>query len=87
MSKITKNIRTRTPQGALPAGLIIATDWSWRIIVIITAVALSILIIAQLSFIVIPLLIALLLAAIISPLFNWLLRRRVPKWLSCCALS
>lgn len=82
MSKLTKNIRTRTPQGALPAGLIIATDWSWRIIVIATAVALSILIIAQLSFIVIPLLIALLLSAIISPLFNWLVRRRVPKWLA-----
>jgi putative heme transporter len=82
MSKLLKNTRTRASQVSLPPGLVIATEWSWRVIVIAAAIALSIVVVGQLSFIVIPLLVALLLSAIISPFSSWLIRHRVPKWLA-----
>lgn len=82
MSKLVKNTRTRLSQVSLPTGLVIATEWSWRLIVIAAALALLVLIIGQLSFIVIPVLVALLLAAIISPVATWLKSKKLPSWLA-----
>lgn len=82
MSKPLKNTPKAISRASLPSGLVLATEWSWRIIVIFSAIGLSIVVLSQLSFIVIPLLVALLLSAIISPFFSWLVKRRVPKSLA-----
>lgn len=79
MSRLLKNSRSKFSNAALPNGLVIATEWSWRLIVISAALALFAFIVAQLSFVVIPLLVALLLAAIIYPLHNLLLRLKLPR--------
>ena len=79
MSRLIKNTRTRLSQSSIPNGLVIATEWSWRLIVIAAALTLFAFLVSQLSFVVIPLLVALLLAAIISPLHNLLLRWKLPR--------
>jgi len=63
-------------------GVHIAAAWSWRFIVIIAALTVAVLLIAQLSFIVIPLLIAVLLAVLANPLAKGLRRLRFPGWLA-----
>ncbi len=63
-------------------GVHIAAAWSWRFIVIIAGIAVGVLLIAQLSFIVIPLLIAVLLAVLANPLRNALRSLRFPGWLA-----
>jgi predicted PurR-regulated permease PerM len=79
MSRLIKNTRSKLSQVSVPTGLAIATEWSWRLIVIAASLALFSFIVSQLSFVVIPLLVALLLAAIVSPLHNLLLRWRLPR--------
>jgi putative heme transporter len=82
MSRLVKNTRTRISQVTLPAGLVIATEWSWRFLIIAAALTVLIILIGQLSFIVIPLLIALLLSALITPLSYWLRKNKFPNWLA-----
>lgn len=79
MPKLIRTNRSKSNSVDLPNGLIIATEWSWRLIVISVAIALVGFLISQLSFVVIPLLVALLLAAIISPIHNALARAKFPK--------
>jgi putative heme transporter len=74
--------QARTPRPVVPLGLARATEWSWRIIVILIAVGIVLLILAQLSFLVVPLLIAVLLTALAAPLNLLLLKLRFPKWLA-----
>jgi predicted PurR-regulated permease PerM len=66
----------------MPLGFVRATDWSWRILVIAGAVAVVLFVLAQLSFLVVPLLIAVLLTALASPLNLLLLKLRFPRWLA-----
>ncbi len=82
MSRLVKNARSRISQVSLPAGLVIATEWSWRLLVIAAALTVLVILIGQLSFIVIPLLIALLFSALITPLAFWLRKNRFPGWLA-----
>lgn len=63
-------------------GVHIAAAWSWRFIVIIAGLAVAVLLVAQLSFIVIPLLIAVLLAVLANPLAKGLRTLRFPGWLA-----
>lgn len=79
MSKLIRNTRERISHSSMPRGLVIATEWAWRFLIIAAAIALFGFIVAQLSFVVIPLLVALLLAAIISPLHSLLLKAKFPR--------
>jgi putative heme transporter len=77
-----KNATTQTPRVVIPAGLERATQWSWRLLLIAGAIAVGLFVIAQLSFVIIPLLIAVLLTALAAPLAILLKKLRFPKWLA-----
>lgn len=66
----------------VPVNLQLATEWSWRLILILAALALVLFILAQLSFLVVPLMVAVLLSALAAPLNLLLLRWKFPRWLS-----
>jgi putative heme transporter len=66
----------------VPVNLQLATEWSWRLILILGALALVLFILAQLSFLVVPLMVAVLLSALAAPLNLLLLRWKFPRWLS-----
>lgn len=67
---------------SIPRGLRIATAYSWRFVVIAAAFAIFVWLVIQLKLLVIPLLVALLITALVWPAFTWMLRHRVPRWLS-----
>jgi putative heme transporter len=77
-----KSLRAAANQPVVPLGLARATEWSWRLIVILAAIGVLLFVLAQLSFLVIPLLVAVLLTALASPLNLLLLRLRFPRWLA-----
>ena len=66
----------------VPRGLRVATAFSWRFLVIAGAVGLGIWLIIQLKMLVIPLMVAILITALLWPVFSWMLRRRMPRWLA-----
>lgn len=68
--------------GSIPRGLRTATAYSWRLLVVAAAIGVAIWLVIQLKLLVIPLLIAILLTALLHPLFSWMLRHRVPRWLA-----
>jgi putative heme transporter len=68
--------------GAVPRGLRIATAYSWRFLVVAAAIGVAIWLVIQLKLLVIPLLIGILVTALLWPIFSWMLRRRVPRWLA-----
>ncbi|WP_404433691.1 AI-2E family transporter [Microbacterium lacus] len=73
---------TTEMSGNIPRGLRTATAYSWRLLIVAAAVGVAIWLVIQLKLLVIPLLIAILLTALLHPLFTWMLRRRVPRWLA-----
>lgn len=68
--------------GSVPRGLRIATAYSWRFLVVAAAIGVGIWLIIQLKLLVIPLMIAILITALLWPVFTWMLRHRVPRWLA-----
>ncbi|MBD7956873.1 AI-2E family transporter [Microbacterium sp. Sa4CUA7] len=66
----------------LPNGLRIATAYAWRFLVIAAAIGVAIWLVIQLKLLVIPLLVAILVTALIWPVFSFMLRRRMPRWLA-----
>jgi predicted PurR-regulated permease PerM len=66
----------------VPETLQLATEWSWRLLLIVGASAMIIFLLAQLSFLVVPLMIAVLLSALAAPLNLLLLRWKFPRWLA-----
>jgi len=75
-------LRKRATAPVVPVGLERATEWSWRIIVIAAALGIVLFLLAQLSFLVVPLVIAVLLTALAAPLNLLLLKLRFPRWLA-----
>ncbi len=72
-----------TPEASsVPQGLRIATAYSWRILVVAAAIAVAVWLVIQLKLLVIPLLVAILVTALLWPVFSWMLRHRVPRWLA-----
>lgn len=64
-------------------GMRIASEWSWRFLVVAGAIGVLIFLIIQLRLLVIPLLIGVLLASLLHPFSAWLQRRmRFPAWLA-----
>ncbi|GAA3211921.1 AI-2E family transporter [Microbacterium terregens] len=68
--------------GTIPRGLRVATAYAWRFLVVAAAVGVAIWLVIQLKLLVIPLLIAILVTALLWPVFAWMLRHRVPRWLA-----
>ena len=66
----------------VPENLQLATEWSWRLLLIVGASAMILFLLAQLSFLVVPLMIAVLLSALAAPLNLLLLRWKFPRWLA-----
>ncbi len=66
----------------VPAGLRLASAWSWRLLVLAGAIALLIFLIIQLRLIIIPLLVAVLVSALLVPLVTFLVRHKWPKGLA-----
>ena len=73
---------TEQPEEMVPRALNVATAYAWRLLVIVAAIGVAIWLIIQLKFIVIPLLVGILIAALLFPVFTWMLRRNVPRWLA-----
>lgn len=67
---------------AVPPALRIAGAYSWRILLVVSVIAVLFLLIAQLKDIVIPFLVAILVAALLVPLVQFLTRHGWPKWLA-----
>ena len=67
---------------SVPKGLRIATAYSWRFLVVAAAIGVAIWLVIQLKLLVIPLLIAILVTALLWPVFMWMIRHRVPRWLA-----
>ncbi len=74
--------RDRAVDDAVPIGMRIAGEWSWRILALAGVVALVIFFVIQLKLIVVPFLVAILLAALLVPFVQFLQRHRWPKWLA-----
>lgn len=77
-----KSARAQGPRVVIPAGLERATQWSWRLLLIAAAITLGLFVVAQLSFLIIPLFIAVLLSALVAPISVGLLKLRFPRWLA-----
>lgn len=67
---------------SLPRGVVLASAWSWRLLLIGAAIGVLVFLIVQLRLIVVPVLIAILLSALLMPLKEWLVRVHVPRWLA-----
>ena len=66
----------------VPTSLQLAAEWSWRLLLIVGAGAVILFLLAQVSFLVVPLMVAVLLAALAAPLNLLLLRWKFPRWLA-----
>ena len=77
-----KSSSVQSPRVVIPAGLERATQWSWRLLLIAAAITLGLFVVAQLSFLIIPLFIAVLLAALVAPVSVGLRKLRFPRWLA-----
>lgn len=69
----------RETEQTIPKGVLIASAWSWRLLVIFAAIGVIIYVAAQLKVILIPFIIAILLAALLVPIVNRLRTRGWPK--------
>ena len=69
-------------EGAVPVGMRIAGEWSWRLLVVLGVLAVFVWLVIQLRLIVIPFMVAILLAALLVPLVKFLQRHRWPKGLA-----
>ncbi|AYG02601.1 AI-2E family transporter [Gryllotalpicola protaetiae] len=67
---------------SLPRGVLLASAWSWRLLLIGAAIAVLLFVIVQLRLIVVPVLIAILLSALLVPLRDLLVRAHLPKWIA-----
>ncbi|WP_154795344.1 AI-2E family transporter [Occultella kanbiaonis] len=76
----------KTYQGPVPPPVTAAAAWSWRLVVIVAAVALVGVALVQIKTVAIPVLVAALLTALLSPVTNWLSHRvRLPRTLAVVA--
>ncbi len=83
MALRSRDDSTPDDRAALTPAIRIASEWSWRILVVLGVLAVFVFLFIQLREIAIPFLIALLLAALLVPFSQWLQRRwRWPKWAS-----
>lgn len=80
-----KQKNAREPDSAVPRGVTIASEWSWRLLVIAGLASVVIWLVIVFSQIVISIMVAILLTALLQPSVAALIRRRWPKWLAILA--
>jgi len=73
---------SRKVDDSLPRGVLLASAWSWRLLLIGAAIAVLLFVVVQLRLIVVPVLIAILLSALLVPLKDLLVRARIPQWVA-----
>ncbi|BDZ49641.1 hypothetical protein GCM10025867_18820 [Frondihabitans sucicola] len=73
---------TRPSPDGVPAGMVIAGEWAWRLLAVAGVIALFLLLVSELQVIVIPLMVAILISALLVPGAAYLRRRGWPKWLA-----
>ncbi|MGO1255985.1 MAG: AI-2E family transporter [Microbacterium gubbeenense] len=66
----------------VPRPLRIAAAYGWRLLVIAAVVALFVWLVIQFKIIVVPVLVAILLTALLWPSFEWMLAKRVPRFVA-----
>jgi len=76
-----RTISTEADRG-VPLALRVSAGYAWRLLLIAAAVGVIIWIVIQLKLLVIPLLVGILITALLWPVFEWMLRKRVPRWLA-----
>jgi predicted PurR-regulated permease PerM len=67
---------------AVPIGLRITAGYAWRLLLIAAVVAGFIWIVIQLKLLVIPLMVGILVTALLWPAFEWMLRKKFPRWVA-----
>ncbi len=72
----------RAAQRGVTPGVLLAAEWSWRLLVIGIAVAAAVWILIAVKEVVIPFLIGLLICALLEPLVAALRKRRWPAWVA-----
>jgi predicted PurR-regulated permease PerM len=73
------DVRTREIESAIPLGIEIAGQWSWRILAVAGVAVVFGLLIIQLQLIIIPFMIAILVSALLVPIVRVLVAHRWPK--------
>src|SRR5690606_1442379 len=76
-----RTVSSETDQ-AVPFSLRVAASYAWRLLLIAAAAGVIIWVVIQLKLLVIPLLVGILITALLWPAFEWMLRRRFPRWLA-----
>jgi predicted PurR-regulated permease PerM len=66
--------------GPVPPGMVIAGAWSWRLLVLVGAIAVAVWLLYQIRLLVIPVMIAVVLSALLVPFKDFLVRHRWPNW-------
>ncbi len=67
---------------AVPFGLRVGAGYAWRLLILAAAVGVFIWLVITLKLLVIPLMVGILITALLWPAFEWMLRRRFPRWLA-----
>lgn len=65
---------------AVPIGLRVTAGYAWRLLLIAAVIAGFIWIVIQLKLLVIPLMVGILITALLWPGFEWMLRKKFPRW-------
>ncbi len=66
----------------IPHGMLVASEWSWRLLLVVVAIGVAAFLLLQLSVVVVPVLIAALVSALIVPVTGWLDRLGMPRGLA-----
>jgi putative heme transporter len=66
----------------LPQGMLVASEWSWRLLLVVAAIGVFAWLLLQLSVVVVPVLIAALVTALIVPVTGWFNRLGLPRGLA-----
>lgn len=66
----------------VPLSLRVSAAYAWRLLLIAAASGVIIWIVIQLKLLVIPLLVGILITALLWPVFEWMLRKKFPRWLA-----
>ncbi|MGN6426489.1 MAG: AI-2E family transporter [Leifsonia sp.] len=68
--------------GSLPRGVRLASEWAWRLLVIVALAGVVVYLVVVFQDIVVPLMVALLVCALVAPTVGTLRQHRWPKWLA-----
>jgi putative heme transporter len=74
--------RSRRREVDIPHGVMVASEWSWRLLLILTAAGVTGYLLLRLSIVVVPVLIAALVSALIVPVTGWLHRSGLSRGLA-----